>query len=642
MDELVAAMLEPGHVTVSISGVSGVGKTTLAREVARRLGEGGCEISWLDLSANVIALELEAALARSLGTETLDPTDLRLALRTRQVVLVIDGVDRCAADIVLALHALAICSGLRVLVTSVRRLKGRVTKELVLQGLECPPAEWIPSRDPTRYEAVELFTAVASSISPYLDLGADFQSEIVPICQALGGLPLAIILAAGRVVRSIDVHAGISRLIERDSGFGLVLGATLRDTDHKEGGSVRDAFSRTYLTLDRLEQRVWERTGVFEGPFDLEAAEEVSGMTRYALLGPLEELVDLRVIEPGPTGDQPRYVLSSLSRAFARSVLERRAETRVVADRHASYFRELVRRSSRRYDDCEPSIEPSVLASEVELYRALNHLLKTGNRSQALELAADMGHLAGATGHLRELLTRLDTLVADPPEGCEPRTMAHALLWDADLAIHSVVGPDTLTFTRNRWSEGMRLARESNDHLLVLRGLSGAVLALPVTLDFASAAGAAGEGRERAEKIGHARWLARFTAWSGMVAHQTEDDETAGRHAADALGLALRSGDRSALVLVGLLVSGMTPEHAPTLSALPALEDLLPMAVELGDRNSQSWLLAHLAGHVVTSRRLPRRSRLDRPSVGPRAELALVARPRLFIALRRDGRLAPR
>ncbi len=100
VDELVAAMLEPGHVTVSIGGVSGVGKTALAREVARRLRESGCEISWLDLSGTVIALGLEAALARSLGTETLDPTDLRLALRTRQVVLVIDGADRFAADIV--------------------------------------------------------------------------------------------------------------------------------------------------------------------------------------------------------------------------------------------------------------------------------------------------------------------------------------------------------------------------------------------------------------------------------------------------------------------------------------------------------------------------------------------------------------
>ena len=542
-------------------------------------------------------------------------------------MLVIDGADRFAADIVPTLQALAICPRLRVVVTSVRRLKGRVTKEVVLQGLECPPAEWIPSRGPTRYEAVELFTAVASSISPHLDLGDVFQAEIAPICRALDGLPLAIILAAARVVRSIGVHAGHSHLIERDSGFGLVLGAKLRDMDHKEGGSVRDALGRTYLSLDSLEQRVWEWTSVFEGPFDLEAAEQVSGMTRYALVGPLEELVDLRVIEPGPTGDQPRYVLSSLSRAFARSQLERRAETRVVTDRHASYFRELVRRSSRRYDDCEPSIDPSVLASEAELYCALDHLLETGSRSQALELAADIGHVAVATGHLLELLTRLEALVTDPPDGCDPRTMAHALLWDADLAIHCVVGPDTLTRTRSRWSEGMRLARDSNDHLLVLRGLSGAVLALPVTLDFASAAGAAGEGRELAEQIGHARWLARFTAWSGMVADQSGDYESTRQYVADALGMALRSGDRSALVLVGLLVSGMAPEHAPTLSALPALEDLLPMAVELGDHNSQSWLLAHLAGHIVTSRRLPRRSRLDRPSVGPRAELALVARP---------------
>ena len=402
-----------------------------AREVARRLGEGGCEISWLDLSGNVIGLGLEAALARSLGTQTLSPTDLRLALRTRQVVLVIDGADRFAADIVHTLQALAICPRLRVVVTSVRRLKGRVTKEVVLQGLECPPAEWIPSRDPTRYEAIELFTAVASSISPHLDLGDVFQAEIAPICRALDGLPLAIILVAARVVRSIGVHAGHSHLIERDSGFGLELIAKLRDTDHKEGGSVRDALGRTYLSLDSLEQRVWEWTSVFERPFDLEAAEQVSGMTRYALVGPLEELVDLRVIEPGPTGDQPRYVLSSLSRAFARSQLERRAETRVVTDRHAVVFASWSAVRAAGTHDCEPldrSFRPGIGGGAVP--RCLDHLF--GDRKPK------SGARAGRRHRVTSPSRRVTCSSCSPasklwprysPDGCDPRTMAHALLW---------------------------------------------------------------------------------------------------------------------------------------------------------------------------------------------------------------------
>ncbi len=542
---------------------------------------------------------LEDALARSLGSETLSPIDLRLALRRRPVVLVIDGADRCAADIVPALQALEICPTLRVVVTSVRRLKGRMTKEVMLQGLECPPTEWIPSRDPTRYEAVELFTAVALSISPSLDFGDDFQTEIAPLCRALDGLPLAIVLAAARVVRSNGVHAGLSHLLQSDSSFGLALGAELRDPGHKRGGSVHDALDRTYLSLDVLEQGVWECTSVFEGPFDLQAAEQVSGMTRYALVGPLEELVSLRVVDPGPAGaGEPRYALSSLSRAFARSKLERRSETRVVADRHASYVCELVCRSSRRYDDCDPRIEDSIVRSEGDLYAALDHLVASGSRSQALELAGDMGHVALATGHLPELLTRLDQLIGDPPIDGDTRSLAHALLWAAHLGTQSVVGPDTLTLTRTRWSTGMTLARASSDDLLVLRGLAGGVLALPVTRDFGGSAGAAEEGRELAEQIGHARWLARFTAWSGMVAHMKGDYESAARFATDALGSALRSGDRSAVVLVGLLVSGMPPEHAPSLSALPSLEDLLSVAVELGDRSSQSSLLVHLAARA--------------------------------------------
>ena len=468
--------------------------------------------------------------------------------------------------------------GCRVVVTSVRRLKGRVTKEVILQGLECPPAGWIPSRDPTRYEAVELFTAVASSISPNLDLGDDFQAEIAPICfkPTRRPFPLAIILAAARVTfRSIGLHTGISHLIERDSGFGLALGATLRDTDQK-GGSVRDALGRTYLSLDSLEpcesgsarasskgRSIWRAAGT-----------RLRGWRGHRIRWAVgKSSLDLRVIQTrsSPPINLDTHSARCLKHSPGRE-LDRHAGTRGGDRSPASYYGEQFRRSSLRYATiASHSIEPSsVLASEAELYCALDHLLETGSRGQALELAADMGHLAVAGRVICSSCSRrLDALVARSAEtGATTRTMAAAL---SGTQISAFCHVDRLGHL-DAWpaaggARGSGWPVRGNDHLVVLRGLSGAVLALPVTLDFASAAGAAGgRGRELAEQIGHTRWLARFTAWSGMVAHQIGDYESARRYAADALGMALRSGDRSALVLVrpagfpGMTAPGACPD----------------------------------------------------------------------------------
>ena len=144
----------------------------------------------------------------------------------------------------------------------------------------------------------------------------------------------------------------------------------------------------------------------------------------------------------------------------------------------------------------------------------------------------------------------------------------------------------------------MTLARRAGEPHRLLRGLADAVLALPVTRDFADAKAAATEGLCLARAAGQPAWLARFTAWSGMVANQEWDFVTAAQLATDALGIALWSSDRRALLLVGLLVSGMPEEHVPNLPALPSLEELYAMASELGDRERQSWLLGHLASRA--------------------------------------------
>jgi DNA-binding CsgD family transcriptional regulator len=152
------------------------------------------------------------------------------------------------------------------------------------------------------------------------------------------------------------------------------------------------------------------------------------------------------------------------------------------------------------------------------------------------------------------------------------------------------------------------------------------------------------------------RWLGRFTAWTGMVRHQMRDFEGAARCAEEALAIGLRASDPRTLILVGLLTSTMPRRHRPSLPLLPPLEELYGMAVELRQRDAQSWLLGLLASRAIrqrdydeaarwTLRRLDlmaRSTAWDGMGVSLMASMGVAAgRGELRLAARTHGALAP-
>jgi DNA-binding CsgD family transcriptional regulator len=290
-------------------------------------------------------------------------------------------------------------------------------------------------------------------------------------------------------------------------------------------------------------------------------------------------------------------------RAVAAEALDVTGETDVVAGLHASWYSRVARQASQQYDDAREAEAWETLArSEADLYAALMLETDRGEATAALRLAADLGPLAYRIGDGPRLTAQIELLLASWEAVTPAGVRADALLWASMLGADSIAAPDTIQLIRRRWRAGMELARAEREPTRILRGLAGAVLTLPVTLDLASAMAAAEEGRALAEEIGHVRWLARFTAWSGMVAHQRRDFEGAARFAADALAIALRASDRRALILVGLLVTAMPADRAPHLPLLPSLEQLYEMAVDLHARDAQSWILAQLASRASERR----------------------------------------
>jgi len=210
-----------GHRLVTVVGPAGVGKTRLAVEAAR--GRQAPDGTWLARLEGVrTADELPTALAEAL------PGHTGIAgLRTADLLLVLDNCEHLVDAVGDAVtHVLDAAPGVRVLATSQRALgvEGELTFPLA------------PLADD---DAVALFTARAHR-------AAGTGPDVLPLCRALDGLPLAIELAAART-RVLSVPEIRQRLDDR---FALLADPTVRGPERRRTLAAALAWSYDLLFPD--------------------------------------------------------------------------------------------------------------------------------------------------------------------------------------------------------------------------------------------------------------------------------------------------------------------------------------------------------------------------------------------------------
>lgn len=270
----IADLLAPEdgrHVT--IVGPGGVGKTRLARRAAELLADRFADgVLQVALEGLADPEALPARLARELGlpaggTDT--PLERVLAhLATRRLLLVLDNFEQLAAGSAVLAPLRVRCPGVKLLVTSRLRLGLAGEQLLPLDGLPCPEPE-----DADRieaFDAVRLFERAARRVDPSFRSAGE-AGAVGDICRGLGGLPLAIELAAAwaRVLPCDEIAAelrrGIALLRSRDAG---------QPARH---ASIEAVFEQSWQLLAEAERDTLARLSVFRGGFSAAAAREVAG-----------------------------------------------------------------------------------------------------------------------------------------------------------------------------------------------------------------------------------------------------------------------------------------------------------------------------------------------------------------------------
>ncbi len=203
---------------LTIVGPAGVGKTTVAMAAARQAAEHYPDgVSFIDFAAIGDPQLLTTAIASGIGLSG-NLKDLLVgivdALRGRRKLLIFDNCEHVLkAASVVAEHIHAAVPDIAILVTSREPFRSRAETIYRLPPLSCPAEdEGIDHDEAMTFPAVALFAARAGEVTGFRMSDAD-APIVARICRRLDGIPLAIELAAPRLL-SCDVKTLLD-LLER-------------------------------------------------------------------------------------------------------------------------------------------------------------------------------------------------------------------------------------------------------------------------------------------------------------------------------------------------------------------------------------------------------------------------------------------
>ena len=338
--ELVSA-----NRAVTLTGTGGIGKTSLALEVARSLlpsfdGEGW----FIELNALSDPSLVPSAVARILGLspggDIVSSVSIARALGKMRLLLVIDNCEHLVeaiADLVETI--LRMCPNVSILTTSREVL--RIDGEYVFRvpPLDVPAPALVERESIASHSAVQLFVARTAALNSDLSSSQQDFSAVADICRRLDGIPLAIEFAAARAA-TLGLQEVAERLSDR---FNLLTSG--RRTSFPRHRTLRAALDWSYELLPPVEQRLLRHLAVFAGGFTIDAANAVFGTGQEEVMDTADRLANLvgkSLVALDSSATEGRWRLLETIRAYAFEKLSECGEANQARGNHAHYFERLV------------------------------------------------------------------------------------------------------------------------------------------------------------------------------------------------------------------------------------------------------------------------------------------------------------
>jgi len=463
---------DPQCRLITLVGPGGIGKTRLAIEAVSLQGEDGegfvHDVFFVPLtslrSPNFIAPTIASILGYKISGSTDPATQLLEHLRKKQLLLVLDNFEHLMQGAGLIRRILECAPAVKLLLTSREQLNLRGEWVFEIDGLSVPETDQLDALENSC--AVYLFVECAHRNQIGFALTEDNRWHVAKICQLVGGIPLAIELAASWV-RILSCQE-IAEEIERNLDFLTVITQDSADRHH----SMRAVFDHSWKLLSDEERDVLMSLSVFRGGFNREAAEEVTG----AQLPLLSMLAAKSLIKRISTG---RFDLHELVRQYLAQYLETSGKAELVQHRQITFFIRLAETAKQQFRGPEIILWLDQLEQENDNLRAaLDYSINQRSTLLALQLGAAIWRFWNYRGFIAEGRYWLKKVLALPKsESSEDLLYREIALHGAGI-LARIQGD--FAEARNLYEESLVLQRNAND----LSGVASALNNLGVVAMF--------------------------------------------------------------------------------------------------------------------------------------------------------------
>jgi predicted ATPase/DNA-binding SARP family transcriptional activator len=390
-DQLVADVGEAlrNHRLVTLTGIGGVGKTSVARAVAEGATAQGftdgfrfVELAALSAGAAVSDAMLGALRAQRASAES-DEEALVRVLQDVTALLVVDNCEH-VLDAVRELvdRLLAECAHVHVLATSREPLGIPGEHLLPVPPLAAPPAGPAAVDALEQCTAVQLFVRRARVVDEAFALDDENAPAVAAITRYLGGVPLALELAAARL--DVETIGELTTTATAPLSRRLTAPAPADGRTGSVWGSLR--WSVDLLTPE--DRGLFEAVSIFAGPFTRDMALRVCSapdsfdasfdrVVRASLLG-------------RDAGIQNRFRMLEPVKEYARSLVSASEHER-LAERHRVLMMARARRASRDLLGAGEKLACDTMRADLPDYRAaMSRLIDGGSIQQAAVLLVDL------------------------------------------------------------------------------------------------------------------------------------------------------------------------------------------------------------------------------------------------------------
>jgi predicted ATPase/DNA-binding SARP family transcriptional activator len=427
--ELGELLADPEVSLVTLTGTGGIGKTTLGLEAARasasRFADGVALVCLASIvSRQQVLPELARVLGIELSAEEPELDTITRILGTQERLLVLDNFEHVVEAAPAIGRLAAECPRLKLLVTSRTPLRVALEQVYAVSALTVSSGNGAHLVGDAGLPAAEmLFIERAAAADPAFTATDSEAGAISELCRYLGGLPLALELAAARTA-VLSPTAILERLRSADES----LGPARRDAPARQR-TLRATIDWSFQLIAPTEQTVFTTLAAFTSGFTVESAEAVCDTAGESVADALAALLDHGLLHRVPARRGFRLGMLEPIRRYALDRLRADPRYEDVIIRHVEH---LAGFASQAQAGLESDSQLEWLDRVDDEQANLRAVLHGANSEPQLDGALRIAGALTRYWHVRdlacELATWLTTALAEPAGNRTVRAQAlHAL-----------------------------------------------------------------------------------------------------------------------------------------------------------------------------------------------------------------------